>query len=402
MKKSIFPLKVRAIKVEQDLSTFYAVSLSAKTLLEVAYSDVMKAEVDFESGGYQLSGTQRQVQEKRLREISRYINRDDAAFPNSIILAANINESDGFFSSFINDSEEVSWRIEEDAHGFLLIIPSPEKVASIIDGQHRLFGFVGAEKNKLEMELLCSVYLDLPKPYQAQLFATINSNQKKVDKSLTYELFGYNIHDEPPESWSPDKLAVFLTRKLNVEKDSPFHKKIKLAPRDAKELLLNDESCTWMISTSAVVEGVLRLISSNPRVDSNIMSTPIGKERRSVSERSDKSPFRELYIDGSDILIYSAVKNFFLACEKIFWKKPEATYMTKTVGVQALFDVLREISSYCVREKKLSEQFFLDVLSSAGNVSLSDEEFRQASGAGRVKIKREILKSIDDKYLIDK
>jgi hypothetical protein len=42
------------------------------------------------------------------------------------------------------------------------------------------------------MQLICSIFFELPKPYQAQLFATINSTQKPVDKSLTYELFGYN------------------------------------------------------------------------------------------------------------------------------------------------------------------------------------------------------------------
>jgi hypothetical protein len=46
------------------------------------------------------------------------------------------------------------------------------------------------------MSLVCSVYFDLPRPFQAQLFATINSTQKRVDRSLTYELFGYNIVEE--------------------------------------------------------------------------------------------------------------------------------------------------------------------------------------------------------------
>ena len=46
------------------------------------------------------------------------------------------------------------------------------------------------------MELLCAIFVDLPKPFQAQLFATINSTQKPVNKSLTYEMFGYNVDDE--------------------------------------------------------------------------------------------------------------------------------------------------------------------------------------------------------------
>ena len=390
-------MKVRALEVKQDLSTFYAVTLNAETLLRVSYSDVMKAEVDFEGGGYFLQGTQRQLQEKRLNEISKYINREDAAFPNSIILAANINESDGFFSSDEN-GEDDSWRIERDADGLWLIIPSAKKVASIIDGQHRLFGFVNANQRKMKMDLLCSVYLDLPKPYQAQLFATINSNQKKVDKSLTYELFGYNIYDEPAENWSPDKLAVFLTRKLNFETESPFYKKIKLSPRYDVELL-EPRDKDFFVSTSTVVEGIIKLISSNPKEDSNIMSTPIGNSRDTLQQRKDNSPFRELYIQGSDILIYSAISNFFSACEDVFWNESDSTYMTKTVGIQALFEVLHKISYFCVRERKVSKSFFLNVLSQAREIDFSEEVFKQASGSGRIKIRNEIIKSIDKDYL---
>lgn len=61
---------------------------------------------------------------------------------------------------------------------------------------------------------------DLPLAYQAYLFATININQRKVDKSLAYEQFGYNLDDEEPESWAPDKLAVFFTRRLNLNPES--------------------------------------------------------------------------------------------------------------------------------------------------------------------------------------
>lgn len=388
-------VKVRALKVNQDLSVFYSVVLSAETLLKVCYSDVMKAKVDYNGGGYLLEGTQRQIQDKRLKEISKYIDRDDAAFPNSIIIATNINESDGMFSSDL----DISWRIEENDQGTWLVIPTDRKVASIIDGQHRLFGFVGANKNKLKMELLCSVYLDLPKPYQAQLFATINSNQKKVDKSLTYELFGYNINDEPVERWSPDKLAVFLTRKLNIENESPFYRRIKLSPMHDKDIAETGID-SWVVSTSTIVEGIIRLISTNPKEDSNLISTPIGQSRSCLLKRKDSSPFRELYIDGQDILIYSAVNNFFSACEGMFWNQSGDTYMKKNVGIQALFDVLRVISKFCIKEKKLSKRFFEDVLEPAMKLDFTSDEFKHASGSGRLSIKNAIVNLIDEKYKI--
>ena len=108
-----------------------------------------------------------------------------------------------------------------------LIIPKALKRAAIIDGQHRLFGFNFAQNSeRLQMPLASVSLSDLPKPYQARLFATINANQRPVNKSQTYELFGYNMEEEPAEKWTPEKLAVFLARKLNVDKSSPFHEHI--------------------------------------------------------------------------------------------------------------------------------------------------------------------------------
>jgi len=79
------------------------------------------------------------------------------------------------------------------------------------------------------MPLVCSVFLDLPNPFQAYVFATVNFNQKKVDRSLAYELFGFDTEDEPPQAWTPEKTAVFLTRRLNMDADSPLRGRIVVA-----------------------------------------------------------------------------------------------------------------------------------------------------------------------------
>ena len=223
--KAEYPLRFPAIRVLQPLGLFYVASIPARVLLQVAYSDVLSASLASDKSGYVLEGTQRLSQPKRLSQIADYIDRQDAAFPNSIILAANFRQ-DGTFEGSDDDEIETEgnsagsreWTISQGPDGcYSLEIPTPAKLAAIVDGQHRLFSFVQAnEPARLNMELLCSIYLDLPKPFQAQLFATINSTQKPVDKSLTYELFGYNISEEKEEFWTPDKLAVFFTRKLNT------------------------------------------------------------------------------------------------------------------------------------------------------------------------------------------
>src|SRR5262249_13355622 len=155
-------------------------------------------------------------------------DRYDSAFPNSLILAANLKDEDGT----IEEDEASRWSLTErqECGSYNLVIPSSKKLAAIIDGQHRLFAFKFAASSRLDTQVICSVFVDLPKPFQAQLFATINSTQKPVDKSLTYELFGYNISEESEKYWSPDKLAVFLARKLNVEAGSPLKGRVIVAP----------------------------------------------------------------------------------------------------------------------------------------------------------------------------
>ncbi len=188
-------MRIPAIRIEQHLGVFFAVSLSAKFLLKVCYT-IRTEFVDDEDYNhhtpknmmeklFSLSpGSQRNKDEKRVDQITRYTETVSASFPNSIILGANYDDEGNLI-----ENESKRWKVEEDNGLYYLVIPTEEKLASIIDGQHRLFAFKNSTKK--DMPLLCSVYLDLPLPYHAQIFATINMNQKKVDKNHIYQLFQF-------------------------------------------------------------------------------------------------------------------------------------------------------------------------------------------------------------------
>lgn len=391
-----FPITVPALKITQPLGVFYVTKLSAQLLLDVTYSDPLRATGEAnETLLYPLRGSQREEKEIRLREIGRFIETAEAAFPNSIILAANYKE-DGS----LEENPKRHWRVNEspDSNDCVrLIIPTPDKLASIIDGQHRLHGFEKAARERRDMELLCAVYLDLPYPYQAYIFATINFNQKKVDKSLAYQLFAINLDEEPPESWAPEKTAVFLSRKLNVEEDSPFYQRIIVAAQDEFVLFVNrPKNVDWVVSTATVVEGILRLFSSNPKKDRDIMhkQTIEGGRLRSVLG-DDRTPLRKYFLETNDIVIYTAVKNFFLAVKEVFWSSAsESSYITKTVGIQALFDVLKLLLIKHLEEKKnLKVEYFINHLRLASQIDFSTPEF-QASGIGKSRIRQAISEAI--------
>ena len=366
--------------------------------MDVCYSDVLSATYQEGSKTYSLEGTQRLISEARLGQIRDYINRADAAFPNAIILAANIRKEDGLLEGGSEEADEAKqWTATEPVNNLCqLTIPSNEKLAAIIDGQHRLFSFVLAKPERLDMELLCSVYLDLPKPFQAQLFATINSTQKRVDKSLTYELFGYNIEDESEEFWTPDKLAVFLSRKLATDVNSALKGKIVIAPRRDPALERMSDGAKWKISTAVVVEGIMRLFTSNPKKDTALMLGAGRKKRPELRElRKDNSPLRETYLTGQDAVIYTMVLNFVASCSDKLWNPAgPSSFITKTVGFQALFDILLRIAPEALEAKDISQNFFSQKLLSAADIDFGAPEFRNASGSGRSTIRRALEQAI--------
>lgn len=391
----MYPFRSHGFLINQPFGTLVLTVLPARILLDTAYSDRLKA-VPQPNGTYRLDGSQRELMARRLKDIGRFIDTGSAAFPNTIILAANYREEDGL----IEEEDGRKWSFNEPSEGAVGILEIPQcvKLAPIIDGQHRLFSFNFAENtDRLNMPLACAVYFDLPKPYQASLFATINANQRPVSRSQTYELFGYNIEDESPEKWTPEKLAVFLSRKLNTEEDSPFHRHIVISAENdlAPSLAEARRSGSWAVSTATTVEGIVRLISSNPKVDAYKMAGAVryeGKDRTVLESAKDpsKTPLRNLYIAKNDDLVYTSVRNYFTAIASTLWRDASPdSYIRKTVGIQALFDVSRALLFEAVQEKDLQVARFKTRLSPATRVDFSDSIFH-ASGTGRQYIRTSI------------
>lgn len=384
-------IRLPAIKIEQPIGIFYAISISSEILSKVSFSSRAQYSVKNGSDGLFsfMKGNQRELDEKRSRLIGKYIDSVESTFPNSIILGANFDQ-DG---NLIEDSN-IRWRIEEENGHYTLVIPSDElKIATIIDGQHRLSGFEFSERKS--MDLLCSVFIDLPAPYQAYIFATININQKKVDKSLAYDLFGFRVDDEPKELWSPEKLAVFITRKLN-KLSRPLENKIRLgAPSDID----TENSDRPLVSLSTIVDGIMKLITGNPKLDRDELLNYKNKNgRKSLVSGGTTRPLRQFYISSQDELIENVIFRFFDIMDSTVWtKQNKNSYLLKTIGFQAQFDFLREYLS-------VTSDFELNKLTDR-ILSILDVDFSNvfftASGIGATRIKNVILiktgfKSIKD------
>jgi DGQHR domain protein len=373
-------MEVKAIKVVQPLGEFFIAKIKARDLLKISTSSV--ARYDKEGN---LKGNQRPLDSKRLRAIANFIMSDEMSFPTSILIAANIDQEGKMVESI--DSR---WNIQRTDLPDVYTLIIPNKVSSlVIDGQHRLNAFNFAEESCKDIELVCSIFIDLPNPYQAYLFATINGNQKRVDKSLALELFGFDVENEPQNTWSPEKLAVYITRKFNFSKGSPLYQKIKLAPLFSElEDLVNKDK--WLLSTAAMVEGIMSLISSNPQKDRDMLAmkkTSIWSDKtRSVLTNNGKPVLRYLYLDSKDDELYSILEKYFCSVKTILWDNATSnSVILKTIGISVLFDILKNIL-----ETDGIQESYDSYINKIKDVNYSSHYFA-LSGGGKTKLRR-ILK----------
>ena len=371
---------ISAIKVKQPLGEFYIAKIKAGDLLRISTSSVARYDKDGK-----LKGNQRPLDPKRLKAIANFIMSDEMSFPTSILIASNIDRDGG-----IVEKHDDRWTVEKTNTTDVFNLVIPDKVSSlIIDGQHRLNAFNYADSSCKEIELVCSIFLDLPNPYQAYLFATINGNQKRVDKSLALELFGYDVENEPQNTWSPEKLAVYLTRKFNFSKKSPLYQKIKLAPLYSEiDEIVNREQ--WLLSTAAMVEGIMSLISSNPQKDRDMLAMKRnsiwGDKTRQILSNNNRPVLRYLYISSKDDELYSILEKYFWSVKTILWDNAtENSVILKTIGISVLFDILKNI----IEKYDIQDSYDL-YINKIRDINYSSNYFA-LSGGGKTKLKR-ILK----------
>lgn len=380
-----------AISVSQPIGEFFLCSIPADLLLNVTFS--IPATIKRKEGVFsEIFGNQRKLSEARSKQIGAYVDEDDSTFPNTIILSANYRDNGDY-----EDNESLRWRITAGADGCsTLFIPSAAKLASIIDGQHRLEGFKASTRpGRTQMGLPCAVYMNLPRPYQARIFATININQKRVDKSLAYELFGYDLNQSDSNKWPPDMLGVYLARVLESEEGSPFkgHVKLALIEPDKEQIPTSDDQLDWKVSVACLVEGVIKLISQRPAEDRSSIAG--GK----VLDRSqlpvDSTPLRALYLGAKDKTLVAIVSDYFTVVKEMLWRdQSPRSFIIRTVGILALFDVLRDAllaNRVEVGDIKGTTEL---LLRPAKGINFSDDFFH-ASGAGRVRIRNVLGYVID-------
>ena len=301
-------IELRVHEVTQPIGRFYYGVMNHKDLIKISYSDIRRIDKERRDVETYL-GIERPLNRDRVAELKDYVNTVDANFPSPIILA--LEEKD----------------TQMDSETGLMRIRSSDDVAKILDGQHRIEGLEGFEGDRFDV--MVTIFLEMDIEFQALVFATINLEQTKVNKSLAYDLYAYAT------TRSPQKTCHNIVRLLNNREGSPFFNKIKVLG------IAGDRTET--ISQALFIDSLLPLISTNPKKDRDTLR----RNRKLEMVRQGEAHiliFRNLFVDEEDGVIARVLWNFFGAVERKwegYWRDViRGCVLNRTTGFRGLMQFL--------------------------------------------------------------
>jgi len=307
---------LNVIKLTQSKGEFFVGTVLAQDLVDITYSDVRRIE-DESRDVERYLGIQRPLDKARVAKIKKYLESPDASFPTGIVLSIDPNcaEFDPDNSTLILNE----FRSDFDD----LNIPL-HKIAKVLDGQHRIAAFMNDQGNydfslnleKFELNVVIFVGLDIDE--QANIFATINLAQTKVNKSLVYDLEGLSKIKSPFRV--AHKIAVALDE---VDSNSPLYHRIKRLGVKTKGRA-NSEPLTQAV----FVESLLKLISKDPFEDRTTLLRGYKLSLLNNNELNEL-PFRNLYIENREMEIALILYNYFKAIQTTW---PDSWNDLATVG----------------------------------------------------------------------
>jgi DGQHR domain-containing protein len=309
---SLVSITFRCLRARQPIGDIYIATIPYKDVARMTYFDVRRV-LQEERDVERYLGIQRPLDNKRVDQIGTYVNLVDAAFPSSVIV------EDAGTMTVRNH------RLGEDEPSTAI-----RRTARVIDGQHRIAGL--EEFTGDEFDLSTTIFVGADIADQAHIFATVNLEQTKVNRSLVYDLY------ELSRSRSPQKTCHNIVVALDRDPDSPFYKRIKRLG------LATDGRVFEPITQSTLVDGLIDYISANPRDDRDRILRGKSLERASGDELF-KRPLRNLFVNGDEIAIIQLVYNYFDAVRRRWpeaWDERGRGFMlNRTNGVRALLRYFR-------------------------------------------------------------
>ena len=355
------PLEINFLSVNQPIGTFYVTSIPAGKLLPIV--QILRRGITAEEQQH----VQRELNLNRKGQIAKYLEREDATFPTSIIIAANSDtiHHDKRKNKLIIGTEvtEVTESQNENVK-YKPLLPG-EYIGLVIDGQHRIEGLIDAgamdiNSSLYNFELPVVFMFDMSIEDMAEVFVVVNSTQRKVDSSLISDLFGLSTKR------SPRKTCHTIAVALNSEDKGPFSQSLKMLGKK----VLDSE----ILTQGSFTKYILTLISRTPDEDEKRLNSgglPLADDPR--------CPLRKFFLEEKDEVIGKILKNYFQAIQINFgeeWSENPKNYLLrKTVGFSALIKVLYELLPNMLNvEKNVSLEAFNTIFKNA-KINLGNDPF---------------------------
>lgn len=308
--------KTNFLPISQGDKEFKLCLIPAGLIVDISYAAIRG--VDHTEGAIQ-----RVLQSNRINKIKDFILQG-GDFPASIVL---------------------NWVSVENAlvtEGSSLSFEVVERSAQLIDGQHRIAGFEAAINEKPEVAnflLPVAIYENLPTNQCANIFLSINTEQKPVPRSLVFDLYGVaddNLID------SAASRARDIALSLNDEDDSPYAGQIKLPGSPVRK---------GGVALSTAVTTIKPLVEKNGEF-----------QQRGI---------HELTVQTKILL------NYFKALESKYgdsWSEKTNAFMYAS-GFSGAVDFFKhKLLSYCGQHKNFQTDFIASVITlDADNLILQEE-----------------------------
>ena len=312
--ESSTPIHVRAIEAKQPGGKYYLCSLQPLQLLQIAYV--------YRRGDEDTTAYQRIIKHAKVESMSAFLKSKGVWLPNNIILAMD---------------PKVASRVHYD-NGWL-DLPGDYCGAWVVDGQHRLYGFVGTKYEKRRSDgratetydLPVVVYCGLDETSQTGMFVDINNNQKKIDATLLADLSTVLKDLRRKETW-PSLVAKQLAA------SAPFQGLVKISQRPKR-------GKKRPITLAGLSNYVLIRELLNPRFKGGVISRYDGvlfnhvpfDWKKSVNGRKNKEAMKKQV----ELLV-----TFFTVVKKVMglkWVDDDRFGVTSHIGINSLFYLLNKM-----------------------------------------------------------
>ena len=200
--------------------------------------------------------------------------------------------------------------------------------AQVLDGQHRIAGLDKAIKTKPEIgekKILVIMTQHLSTENAAKVFLNINTEQKPVQKSLIYDLFGIVNKDDVE---MPLVRAKDIAVRLNENEDSPYSGYIKFP---------GNKRGTIGIELSAVVNSLSSLVGSEGFLS-----------RYNINSLEKQSSIFQNY--------FSAIKSYYE--EENLWDNSRINPFLTSAGFYGAIEAFKLVFQKCLSVKDFSKDSF--------------------------------------------